>query len=132
MAGGRPTNYSPEMVEKAKHYAENFREYGDNVPMVISLCRVLNRARSTLYLWASHDDKPEFSDIFSQIEEMQHAELVNGGLSGVFNPAITKMMLTKHGYSDKQEITQETTATVKHEVSASDKFAEILKDYSKD
>jgi len=35
---------------------------------------------------------------------LQHRGLVNGGLSGKFNPAITKMMMTKHGYSDKQEL----------------------------
>jgi hypothetical protein len=30
--------------------------------------------------------------------------LIDGGLIGDFNPTITKLMLTKHGYSDKQEV----------------------------
>jgi hypothetical protein len=29
--------------------------------------------------------------------------LLNNGLDGTFNPPITKMMLSKHGYSDKIE-----------------------------
>ncbi|WP_415843310.1 terminase small subunit [Xenorhabdus thuongxuanensis] len=31
-------------------------------------------------------------------------KLINKGLTGDFNSTIAKMMLTKHGYSDKQEI----------------------------
>ena len=30
--------------------------------------------------------------------------LINGGLMGDFNASIAKVMMTKHGYSDKQEI----------------------------
>ena len=37
------------------------------------------------------------------MEETQERSLVRGGLEGKYNPAITKMMLTKHGYSDKVE-----------------------------
>jgi hypothetical protein len=40
------------------------------------------------------------------IAEKQERELLNNGLSGDFNYSITKMMLSKHGYSDatKQEL----------------------------
>jgi len=34
---------------------------------------------------------------------LQERKLICNGLMGDFNPAITKMMLTKHGYSDKME-----------------------------
>jgi len=38
-----------------------------------------------------------------RVESTQERKLVTGGLEGKYNPAITKMMLTKHGYSDKVE-----------------------------
>lgn len=108
MAGGRPTDYTPELIEKALHYAENFEEYGDAVPTVAGLACELKLSRETLYAWVKDDTKPEFSDIFNAIMQGQERKLVNGGLSGGFNPAVTKMMLTKHGYSDKQEIDHTT------------------------
>lgn len=34
---------------------------------------------------------------------VQERQLVNGGLAGGFNSAVTKVMMTKHGYTDKVE-----------------------------
>ena len=34
----------------------------------------------------------------------QEKDLINKGLTGDFNSTITKLILTKHGYSDKQDI----------------------------
>ena len=48
--------------------------------------------------------KDAFRDICSAIAELQEIKLVTGGLVGGWNPQVTKMILTKHGYSDKQEI----------------------------
>jgi hypothetical protein len=100
----RPTEYTPEIVEMAKEYLETFSDLGDVVPTIAGMACEIGRARSTLYKWAGEDGKEEFSDIFNQVAEYQERRLVNGGLSGGFNPAVTKMMLTKHGYSDKSEI----------------------------
>ena len=96
----RPTKYTPEMLEMARDYVDNCP---DMVPMVVGLCRHINRASSTVYDWAKEPDKKEFSDILTEISEGQHVTLVNKGLAGDFNSNITKMMLTKHGYSDKVE-----------------------------
>lgn len=108
MAGGRPTDYTPELLEKALHYAENFEQYGDTVPTVAGLACEIGAHRDTLHAWAKDESKPEFSDIYLKIMQAQERKLVNGGLAGGFNPAVTKMMLTKHGYSDKQEIDHTT------------------------
>ena len=43
--------------------------------------------------------------------ELQEDLLKEGGLIGDFNSTIAKLFLTKHGYSDKQEIQQETKIT---------------------
>lgn len=101
----RPTNYTPEILKAAEDYASfGWRECGDKVPTVAGLAIEIGVSRSICYVWAKEEDKAEFLDILMRIEEMQERELVNCGLAGEFNPAITKMMMTKHGYSDKQEI----------------------------
>lgn len=59
--------------------------------------------RSTLYLWA--EKYPEFSDILEQAMARQAQALIENGLTGAFNSTITKLMLTKHGYTDRQDVT---------------------------
>lgn len=100
---GRPTKYNEDMQTTAEWYAENFAELGDVVPTIVGLALHLGVATATVYNWSKEDDKDDFLGIFTRIEQLQHQGLVNGGLSNAFNPAITKMMLTKHGYSDKIE-----------------------------
>lgn len=104
----RPTDYSQELLDKALDYAENFESYGDVVPTVAGMACEIGVSRETIYAWSKQDDKREFSDILTRVMEFQERKLVNGGLAGGFNPAVTKMMLTKHGYSDKQEVDHTT------------------------
>ena len=104
---GRPSKYDDKMQALAEYYYNNFEECGDKVPTVVGLAIVLDVATNTVYNWAN-ENNPEFLRIFTRVEQMQHKKLVNGGLDGSFNPAITKMMLTKHGYSDKQEVDHTT------------------------
>ena len=35
----------------------------------------------------------------------QENRLVNGGISGKYNPVISKLVMGKHGYSDKTDLT---------------------------
>ncbi len=104
-AGGRPTKYSDAMLTNARKYIRDFKPSDEcPIPMIVSLCRYLNVAKSTLYVWAEHKDRQEFSDVLAEIMEYQEQLLFAGGLTGIFNPAITKLGLTKHGYADKQEL----------------------------
>lgn len=103
-SGGRPTDYTEERLAAAELYVNGgWKECGDRVPTVVGLAAEIGVARSTCYEWAKDKEKAKFSDILMRVEEVQERTLVNGGLSNDFNPAITKMMLTKHGYSDKIE-----------------------------
>jgi uncharacterized protein with von Willebrand factor type A (vWA) domain len=106
MAAGRPTSYTEEVLTSAYDYLANYKDNDEVIPTVVGLCRHIGRGKTTVYNWAAEktDEKAEFRDILEAIEENQHIGLVNGGLSNAFNPTITKMMMTKHGYSDKQEI----------------------------
>jgi hypothetical protein len=107
-AGGRPTTYTPALVAKAREYLEAYKKAGDMIPSVVGLCAYIGRAKSTLYAWRDDQTKPEFSDILKAIDEAQENALLNGGLSKDFNPIITKLVLSKHGYHDKADIDHTT------------------------
>lgn len=103
MAGGRPTKYSEEAVETAEDYIVNFSDYGDAIPSVVGLAVALKTHRDTIYAWAKEEGKEAFSDIVKRLSTNQERRLLNGGLDNSFNPTIAKLLLGKHGYSDKQE-----------------------------
>jgi hypothetical protein len=97
---GRPSDYTPEIVEKAWAYVNGgWEEVGDPVPSVAGLACEIGIRRETCHVWAK-DETKEFSNILSAIAEKQERQLLRGGLSNLFNASITKMMMTKHGYSD--------------------------------
>ncbi len=104
MPAGRPTKYSDDMLDNARKYIEKFEASVEApIPMIVGLSKYLGVAKSTLYLWAESEERKEFSDVLAQIMEYQEQLLFAGGLTGTFNPAITKLGLTKHGYTDKVE-----------------------------
>lgn len=100
--GGRPTKLTDELLEKAEEYVYDFRANEDVVPSVAGLACYLQISRSSLYNYK--DENARFLDIVERVELLQEKMLVNGGLMGDFNPTIAKLMMTKHGYSDKQEV----------------------------
>lgn len=103
MPAGRPTDYSEEKLQLAKDYLNGGWEEEDAVPQIAGLAIAMGVSRDSCYEWSKHEDKKEFADIFTRVQAAQERKLINRGLTGDFNPAVTKMMLTKHGYSDKQE-----------------------------
>ena len=99
----RPTDYTPEIVSKAWEYADDgWVDAGDTVPTVAGLALHIGVSRVTCYDWAKDSEKV-FSNILEDISAKQEQKLINGGLKGEFNAPIAKMMLTKHGYSDRIE-----------------------------
>ena len=100
----RPTDYNAELLQKTKDYVDGgWKEAGDAIPSVAGLADDLDIARSTIYLWASQEDKKEFSDILDKILSRQERTLLNKGLTNEFNSNIVKLALGKHGYKDQSE-----------------------------
>lgn len=97
---GRPTDYSPEIIDKTIAYIEKCEEDKD-LPSVAGLAVYLNCARRTIYNWG--DENPEFLHILEKLLATQEVKLINGGLKGTYNSTISKLILTKHGYADKVE-----------------------------
>lgn len=103
---GRPTDYTPEMLELAEAYINGYADHGHAMPSIVGLCKVIGRSTATVYRWRDEEGKEAFKDILAQILENQQIVLFNGGLTGDFNAAITKLALGKHGYHDKVDNTQ--------------------------
>ncbi len=117
MAGGRPTEYNQSFIEKSHEYllscedeeiergSEERPDYHLNVklPTRGGLAVYLGVSRDTLYDWASK--YPEFSYIMEKLGAEQEERLIRNGLSGDYNPTIAKVLLTKHGYREGQDIT---------------------------
>lgn len=100
---GAPTKYSQEVLDTAADYVVNFADYEDAVPTVSGLAIVIGTHRDTIYDWAKQEDKSDFSDIVKMLTTNQERKLINGGLNGSMNPTIAKLLLAKHGHSDKVE-----------------------------
>jgi len=102
--GGRPSEYGPEVLKKAKAYLNGgWKGEGDVVPIIEGLALSIGVCRDTVYQWAKDPEKKEFSDIFKAVQAKQARLLASNGLTGVFNPTITKLFLSKHGYIEKTE-----------------------------
>lgn len=117
---GRPTKYSKKTVDQALEYMDQCQDEDVQVvrqaneekgyemyenklkvklPSIEGLAAHLKVHRDTLYKWA--EEYKEFSDILEQLRVVQAERLINNGLSGNYNPTITKLILSKHGYVEK-------------------------------
>jgi hypothetical protein len=101
---GRPTKYTPALLDECQVYLDNYQEGGDVMPSHIGLFLHIGISTTCGYDWAKEESKKEFSDILERCMQMQHQKLMNSGLNGEFNSNITKLALGKHGYSDKQDL----------------------------
>lgn len=112
---GRPVEYSDQVLTDSFQYIQSCgnewdtkaERYKCNLPSIEGLALHLEIHRSTVYDWQKK--YPEFSDIIETLLQKQAQLLINSGLEGTYNPTISKVILTKHGYTDKQEIDQSTT-----------------------
>lgn len=118
---GRPTKYNPEILKQAQKYisecvdtieqvvtgeSEKFTSYKEkikvNLPTIEGLAVYLGLSKDTIYQWEK--EHPEFSDVIGVLRGNQVKSLINNGLSGDYNPTIAKVLLSKHGYSEKHDI----------------------------
>lgn len=128
---GRPSIYNETILEKAREYLElcqdeeveksksgrggnEFVEYKikAKLPTKGGLARYLGVSRDTLYEWSK--EYKEFSYIMEELGAEQEDRLINMGLSGEYNPTISKVLLTKHGYREGQDVTSnDSTLNIK-------------------
>ncbi len=103
MPAGRPSKYTPELLERAGTYLSVYEDEGDVIPSAVGLAVFLGVAKATIYAWAAEEGKEVFSDTLDAVQAKQEKVLWNMGLKNEFNSTITKLALANHGYSDKAE-----------------------------
>ncbi len=101
---GRPTKYSPELLAKAEEYLTSWKKLGDVVPMLAGLACHLEVSKKAIEEWEKDDDKPEFARVCARVRVLQEQTLINKGLSRESDASLSKLLLMKHGYSDRQEV----------------------------
>jgi len=100
---GRPTKYNPEILTKTKEYIENYEAHGDAFPSLIGLSLALDINISTVEEWGKDKTKAKFSSMLGKILSTQQRVAWTKGLNGTYNASLVKLLLTKHGYSDKTD-----------------------------
>jgi len=107
---GRPTGYSNDIIDKTREYINKcvdevigLNKIRVHLPSIEGLAIYLKVNRDTIYEWRKvHED---FSDILDELLSRQAETLLNNGLSGDYNSTIAKLVLAKHNYVDRQEMT---------------------------
>ena len=121
---GRPTKYTPLHTQQIIDYFKEHAAYEvlehptDPTQKKVFLIKpktltgfaaAIGIDRGTLQRWANERDengelvKPDFHDAYNFAKTCEVAQLLEGGLAGVYNSNITKLMLKNHhGYRDVQ------------------------------
>ncbi len=112
---GRPKTYGDDILNKAREYLElciDTVEDKDNgirkkvrLPSIGGMAVYLGVSRDILRTWDI--EHVEFSVIMEELRSMQEQRLIDNGLSSDYNPTIAKVLLTKHGYIDKSDVTSD-------------------------
>lgn len=102
MKVGRPTNYTPQLVQKAIEYIEQEFKRDEVIPTAAGLALFLGIPKSKLYIYAQKH--APFRTILESLNALQEKRLLAGGLTGKLNSAIVKLVLAKHGYKESHAV----------------------------
>lgn len=123
-AGGRPSKLTPELIEKAGTYLDSCYtrpittdrgalSYSEvNLPTIVGLALYLKIDKDTVYTWCKVGEeideenaplRKRFSDIVKEVTEEQEKWLINYTAGGLYQPKLSSMLLSKHGYVEKTE-----------------------------
>ncbi len=117
MSRSRPSLYGLEILEKTQGYLDNYESLGDVIPSNKGLSLHIGVDCQTIQIWQNDEGKEDFSYLLDRLQAKQELVLLNKGLVGEFNSNICKLILTKHGYSDRQDtqLSGPNGGPVKHE-----------------
>ena len=103
MITGRPTKLTDEIIAEARAYLDATDiSVATLLPTIEGLAQTIHIHRDTIYQWEK--DNKDFSDILEDLRQMQANKIIQNSMQNRYNPTISKMMLSKHGYVEKQEI----------------------------
>lgn len=103
--GGRPTKYNDQLFEMAMDYVKGaWLDFGDAFPSTAGLASYLSITRETVHQWKSDGRKPEFKKLVDIMLREQERTLLNHGSTGQITAQIAKLILYKHGYAERKEV----------------------------
>lgn len=106
-----------DRVEHARSYLlGGWPLSGAEVPSLAGLACWFGVGRHTIRAWCDEDE--DFAEVVEGIHAMQEVRLIDGGLNKSYDGSVTKLLLTRHGYSDKSQI--EHSGTMRQEVATID------------
>jgi hypothetical protein len=130
--GGRPTKYEGEKtLEKLRAYIDSCvdgyeefvthlkkvkgkgkqkaktvqmleRKFRVRLPMLEGVALALDIQVPTIQEWRKQ--YPEFSSLIAKVLQLQAQRLAENSLTGLYNPTIAKVLLSKHGYREGHEL----------------------------
>lgn len=99
MTAGRPSKYDARYCQELIAYAKSS---SDAIPTLEGFADLIDVDPDTITAWQS--SHPEFLGACKKVMGMQKARLIDRGLKGEHNPAITIFLLkNNHGMKDKVE-----------------------------
>lgn len=149
-AGGRPTKLDDEIIRLATDYVERTSNAElDELPTIEGLALELWINRDTIYDWESIPElsdnatdeqveqnaiRQQFSDIVKRLRSTQAQKLMQRSLVNKYNPMISKLLLSKHGYVEKSEVDSKVSGELKtgsHDPALAERFGQFLKGETK-
>jgi hypothetical protein len=105
---GRPSKLTKELLDKGWEYAENSDDMSAStlLPTRERLCLTLGIHKETMNIWER--ENKDFSDLCRYLDMIQADKAMQNGLMGRYQPAITAIVLSRHGYI-RQEQTDVTS-----------------------
>jgi len=100
--GGRPTKYTPDVIDKLNKYLQEAVPENMAIPTVEGIALKLGISKNTLYQWAKKNK--EFQDALGKLKMMQKEALIKTGIFGgkEINQAIVGLLLkVNHNMQDK-------------------------------
>ena len=120
---GRPTLYNSQTPGRVFTYVKNCLQK-HKVPTIPGFAMVLGVSERSIYAWRTEHE--EFMQAIEVLETTQKHLVIDGGLTGKFNPRFAAFILgANHGMSDKQPIINNTQNNFLNNISA-DLIAEAL------
>lgn len=99
---GRPSKLADTLIKAREYLDGGFVSEGHLIPSHSGMSLYCKVGRQTLYDYAKQN--ADFSGMLAECNKRQEAMLLAGGLGGSYNATIAKLVLAKHGYSDRHEV----------------------------
>ena len=87
-----------------------YKQADDQIPSLPGLAEFLGSTTEEVSEW----DDPAYLRQLCALQDKQQQIILNKGLTGSFNSTVVKLVLAKHGFSERTEVHQTGETTVTH------------------